>query len=406
MQILTSGSFVNLDNQEKIDQLVFTAKAIAESATETDGFQSDEENNKRLALEIWQGADYMTREHERGRVQNIFVGNFLDRLREIVPVVPATNESSETSEIAATEISAVETDESKDEFLGFVTTENESLEVGDTDQIPVNAEASNSGENLPPNTETAAEFHEETAEPETNQSAEILTPETSAGNSIAETPEIENTQPEIIESVEAKQEAENVISHASQTVKSKKPAIAAISLPEKEPYRFDDCTVTAMVQLLPTGDGKRRAVLSVRTHDFAPQISVVELEVAAMPEKLAPALFAAFERYKTDLPVKVMDKMKREKTTGKKQASSSKSNVETKTTPATAKSPVEKPTQNAVKPAEKSVPKPANNVVKSAAHAVTATTPAASPVTSTNTAKLSAKTNKAEDKMQGSLFDF
>lgn len=403
MQILTSGSFVNLDNQEKIDQLIFTAKAIADSATETDGFQSDEENNKRLALEIWQGADYMTREHERARVQNIFVGNFLDRLREITPVVTATNESLKT---ATTEISAVETDESKDEFLGFVTTENESLEVGDTDEIPVNAEASNSGENLPPNTETAAEFQEEIAEPETNQSAEILTPETSAGNSIAETPEIETAQPEIIESVEAKQAPENVISHASQTVKSEKPAIAAISLPEKEPYRFDDCTVTAMVQLLPTGDGKRRAVVSVRTHDFAPQITVVELEGAATPEKLAPALLAAFERYKTDLPVKVMDKMKRDKTTGKKQASSSKSNVEAQTTPATAKSTVEKPTQNAVKAVEKSVPKPANNADNSAAPVVTAAMPAASPSVSANPAKSSAKTSKAEDKMQGSLFDF
>lgn len=403
MQILTSGSFVNLDSQEKIDALVFTAKAIADSATETDGFQSDEENNKRLALEIWQGADYMTREHERARVQNIFVGNFLDRLREIAPVVAATNESLKT---VTTEISSIETDESKDEFLGFVTTENESLEVGDTDEIPVNVEASNSDEHLPPNTETAAEFHEETAEPETNHSAEILTAEPSAENSIAETPEIETAQPEIVESVEAKQEPENKIPNASQTAKNEKPAIAAITLAEKEPYRFDDCTVTAMVQLLPTGDGKRRAVVSVRTHDFAPQISVVELEGAATPEKLAPALFAAFERYKTDLPVKVMGKMKREKTTGKKQASSSKSNVETKTTPATAKPPVEKPTQNAVKAVEKTAPKPANNVVNSAAPAVTATTPAASPATGANTAKSSAKTSKAEDKMQGSLFDF
>lgn len=400
MQILRSGSFVNLDNQEKIDQLIFTAKAIADSATETDGFQSDEENNKRLALEIWQGADYMTREHERARVQNIFVGNFLDRLREITPVVAATNESLKT---ATTEISAVETDESKDEFLGFVTTENESLEVGDTDEIPANAEASNSGENLPPNTETAAEVQEETAEPETNNLAEVLTAETSAENSIAETPEIEIAQPEIIESSESKQEPENKAGDASQTVKSEKPAIAAISLPEKEPYRFDDCTVTAMVQLLPTDGGKRRAVVSVRTHDFAPQISVVELEVAAMPEKLAPALLAAFERYKTDLPVKVMEKMKRDKTTGKKQASSSKSNVETKTT---AKPPVEKPTQNAVKAVEKSVPTPAKNIVNSAAPAVIATTPAASPAVSANPAKLSAKTSKAEDKMQGSLFDF
>jgi hypothetical protein len=403
MQILTSGSFVNLDNQEKIDQLIFTAKAIADSAVQTDGFQSDDENNKRLALEIWQGADYMTREHERARVQNIFVGNFLDRLREIAPTVMATSESLK---IAATEISSAEPDESKDEFLGFVTADSESLEIGNADQILRDAESSNSDENLPPSTETAAEFQKETAEPETNYSAEILTAETSSENSIAETPEIETAKPEIIESVEAKQEPENKAGDASQSVRSEKPAIEAISLPEKEPYRFDDCAVTTIIQLLPTEGGKRRAVVSVRTHDFAPQISVVELEGAATPEKLAPALFAAFERYKTDLPVKVMDKMKREKTTGKKQANSSKSNVETKTIATTAKLPVEKPTQNAVKAVEKSVPKPANTVADSAASIVTAITPAISQAVGANLAKPSAKTSKAEDKMQGSLFDF
>lgn len=57
MQILTSGSFINLDNQEKVEQLIFTAKAIADSAVQTEGFISSEDNNKRLALEIWQGAE-------------------------------------------------------------------------------------------------------------------------------------------------------------------------------------------------------------------------------------------------------------------------------------------------------------------------------------------------------------
>ena len=33
MQVLTSGSFINLDNQEKIEQLIFTAKEIAVAAS-------------------------------------------------------------------------------------------------------------------------------------------------------------------------------------------------------------------------------------------------------------------------------------------------------------------------------------------------------------------------------------
>jgi len=276
MQILTSGSFINLDNQEKVEQLVFTAKEIAGAAVSTDGFTSDEENNKKLALEIWQGAEYMTREHERARIQNLFVNNFIERLREIAP--------------APEEIPAVETNVAKDEFLGFVTaaaeTDKENQEIAESGDIPTeNAEATNPAEVVPPNGETAPSLQTEILETETIKPAETAMAATIAAA------EIETTEPEIVEPAAPTQKAENKIAEVSQTAQDEKSAPgAAITLSDKEPYRWDDCTVTATIQLLPVETGVRRAVLSVRTHEFAPQFSVVELSKAATPENILPAL--------------------------------------------------------------------------------------------------------------------
>lgn len=393
MQILKSGSFVNLDNQEKIDHLIFTAKAIADSAAETDGFQSSEENNKRLALEIWQGAEYLTREHERARVQNIFVGNFLDRLSEIAPaVVATTNASPETCETPATE-----SDASKDEFLGFVTTkDDESREIRNPAERAEKTGATISIENLPPDDEISGTVRVENIEPERKETAEILIAETSAKNQTSETPEIEAINSSIIESVKPNQSFEEKLTGISPTGKSEKPAVRPITLPEKEPYRFDDCTVTATIQLLPAETGKRKVVLSVRTHDFSPQISVVELVGAATPEKFAPALAEIFEKYKADLPVKVMDKMKRDKAVGKKGAGIQAQ--ETKTSAPAADQSIGAQTQVETKTVATTVAAPANNQA--------AALPADSQSVTANRSKPNVKNSKPEVTAQGNLFGF
>lgn len=392
MQILTSGSFINLENQEKIDGLIFTAKAIADSAVETDGFANCEENNKHLALEIWQGAEYLTREHERARIQNIFIGNFLDRLSEIAPDAPTANELSETCETAA-----VESNASKDEFLGFVTTkEVESREIGNAAERTEKTEATNYIEILPPDDEILGNIREENIEPERNEPAENSIVETSVESQIPEKPEIESVETEIVKVIETNQETEKKLTEVSQTEKGEKSAIAAITLPEKEPYRFDDCTVTATIQLLPTDNGRRRGVLSVRTHDFAPQISVVELQGEATPEKFAPALAEMFEKYKADLPVKVMNKMKRENSKGKKGAG--KQAQETKTSAPAADQLIGAQTQVETKTVETTVAASANNQA--------AALPADSQSVTANGSKPSDKNSKPEVTAQGNLFGF
>lgn len=396
MQILTSGSFINLDNGEKIEQLVFTAKAIADSAVQTEGFASSEENNKRLALEIWQGAEYMTREHEQARIQNLFISNFLERLREITPA-PSANDSLVNLESASPENSPVESNAAKDEFLGFVngTAENETQEIAakDNDVITEKA-AADSVEVLPPSDFTAAaNVQDENPERETAESLESLT---------SETIEAQKDEPESDKKIEAMQETETSAIKVSQTVKTENSAVRKITLPEKEPYRWDDCTVTATIQLLPVEAGSRRAVLSVRTHDFAPQISVVELSgAAATPENFMPSLEKAFEKYKTDLPVKVMDKMKREKSAGKKQQP--KPPVESKSSSTTASSSSQKPARAETNTVQASVPKAETN--QTAPFATPQTVPAQT-LSTVNGSKSSVKTSKPENSAQGNLFGF
>lgn len=400
MQILTSGSFINFDNGEKIEKLIFTAKAIADSAVQTEGFASSEENNKRLALEIWQGAEYMTREHEQARIQNLFINNFLERLREIAPApTQSANALPENFESATAQNSPVESNTPKDEFLGFVTgaAENETQEIAERgNSIAGKAEATNSVEIFPPNDETAMaeSVQDENPELEWAQSFESLN---------GEAVETRIIEPESDKTIESKQITETSVADVSKTGKAEKSAIGTITLSEKEPYRWDDCTVTATIQLLPVEAGIRRAVLSVRTHDFAPQISVVELNGAtATPENFMPSLEKAFEKYKTDLPVKVMDKMKREKSAGKKQQSKTAQEAKTGSSVSNqfAVSQV-KPEATAV---QASVAKSESN--RTALPVASQTVSTQTPPTTTTRTKPSVKTNKPETSAQGNLFGF
>jgi hypothetical protein len=397
MEILSSGSFVNLENQGKIEQLIYTAREIAAAAVGTDGFVSEEENNRRLALEIWQGAEYMTRDHEEGQVKNIFINNFLDRLRELGGAPKMPNGEPENSAETAEEDSPDENAASRDEFLGFVGT----AEVSERESTE---QASPDGENT---LETA---DESVAEPVSN--TDPNSQEEKAGDNFVEpdnslteaTLETENGDPEKDESQETNQPAESDKDENSQVGANPKQNVSTITLPEKEPYQFDKCTVTATIQLLPVGDGIRRAVLSVRTHDFAPQISVVELNDGATPAQLLPALQSAFDKYKTDLPVKVMDKMKREKSAGKKQPV--KTAVETKPDQ-NAKSAAASAAKPETEPVATVVPKAENNQAATTATVAAPTPPASSQAIETaRRSKAGAKNAKPEDDRQGNLFGF
>ena len=385
MQILNSGSFINLDNHEKIQHLIFTARSIADSAVETDGFVNAHENNRRLALEIWQGAGYMTRSTEESQVKNIFINNFLERLRELAGSAPAAVAvANNLPAIAATQPEEnpprTGADDSKDEFLGLVTTPGEQARQGSGEpdfNAAENAEPINvSGVTQPEDKAAAAA---ETTDRVENSAGEIINPDERSHN---ETVEAEKVEAEIEKSVEPSEERPEETPSSSGTLQG---SVGTIKLPEKEPYRWEGCTVTATIQLLPAEVGRRRVVLSVRTHDFAPQISMAEIGEGAVPEQILPALAAAFEKYKTDLPVKVMDKLKRDRSGVKKQVP--QTTVEQKTEAATA------------------APKTKNNQTPPPDGVASAQSVASQPNAETDRTKTTLN-SKPKEEIQGNLFGF
>ncbi len=301
MEILNSGSFINLENQEKIEQLKFTAAELANAALATEGFAGDEESGRRLALEFWQGLEYMCRDTEETAVKNIFLNHFLDCLRNARPIQRrATIELSQDSTQIVTQPIDNEI-KPEDEFLGVVeTTENDLIQI-QTDETSIQTKDFSILEN-----DSFQQTEVKTTIDAASESAE--------SNSSSEGEKLENVAPEQEKSVETKTTVSN------------------LSLPEKEPYQFSKCTVTTTIQLLPEGfDGEiiRRAVLSVRTHDFAPQISLVQLAGNNITAELAPELEKVLAKYRSDLPAKVMDKLKKEKMAAKKTAPKSTSEVKT-----------------------------------------------------------------------------
>lgn len=296
MEILSSGAFINLENQEKIEQLKFTAVELANAAMETTGFVNTEESGKNLALEFWQGLEYMCRETEEATIKNIFLNHFLECLRQF----RSTQSAAEidlpqmTEQVISEQIHQAEKPE--DEFLGVI-------ELAGDEENPLEENQSMPTENV-------------------TQVEEILTSEKSSIEEV-EVKTTENISPETIkETASPASEIEEKVEAAMEKPVETGEASNELSLPEKEPYQFNKCTVTAMIQLLPIVEGtiSRKAVFSVRTHDFAPQISLVELAGNNLTAEIMPELEKVLAKYQADLPLKVMDKLKKEKTTAKRNA--------------------------------------------------------------------------------------
>lgn len=295
MEILSAGAFINLENQEKIEQLKFTAVELANAALGTTGFVNTEESGKNLALEFWQGLEYMCRETEEAIVKNIFLNHFLDRLRQFRPTQSAEIDlPQKTQQVVSEQIN--HEDKTQDEFLGVI-------EMTADEEIPLEENQSGNEENQ---TQTEEILISEDFSVETQ---EVKTTENISRETIEETASLTR---EIEEKVEVAMDKPVETGAAS----------GKLSLPEKESYQFNKCTVTATIQLLPAAHGtiSRKAVFSVKTHDFAPQYTMVELAGNNLTAEIMPELEKVLAKYQSDLPLKVMDKMKKEKTTAKRNA--------------------------------------------------------------------------------------
>ncbi|HMQ05633.1 MAG TPA: hypothetical protein PKD26_17075 [Pyrinomonadaceae bacterium] len=343
MEILNSGSFIPLDNRERIEQLIFTARALAEEVSRNDGFQSSGQSNQQIGLELWNGAQYMTRSHEEVTVRNIFLSKFLERLREIerepskLPSVTNTitmrseeklsTPDTAVSSVPKTEVESNELPAQQDEFLGIVDSEdggeerpsyaNECIPECEDEIASILSSAGTS------NVVDLDGVHSEERNYRTPVEERV-----EAGVSVAETDsEMRSDDGEIdVDSLveEEKPFQPSEVSSGTQTEVESivgEQSVKPVILSEQEPYNFDSCTVTAVIQLLPEANGVRDCVLSVRSHDFAPQILFSNITGDNNLPNLSAQLSDALDRYRNALPGLAAEKLKKEKPPTKKRAS-------------------------------------------------------------------------------------
>lgn len=339
MEILNSGSFVPLDNREKIDQLIYTARELATEASRADGFQNSGQNNHQLGLEMWKGAEYICRAHEESNIRNLFLSKFLERLREI------EKESANQTKAGNAAASQVHTGSVRQPAVAPVSVQppqplppqaipeepprnaaqDEYLGVIPADDQAENERPSYADECVPEcdaDIEAIVErLENENPDLDAGSSPELVIPESAQPEIGASIKKSATDHPVTTEqSASSDITAEEAQPDTPQSVESE--SIEAIVLAEKEPYNLDACTVTAVIQVLPENSGLRKCVVSLRTHDFAPMVAVSEAGAGELIPHISAALRDAFEQYRIDLPAKAAEKLKKEKPAARKQAKS------------------------------------------------------------------------------------
>lgn len=120
-----------------------------------------------------------------------------------------------------------------------------------------------------------------------------------------------------IERIFGKAIATAVTGEANETAAPTQKAPAATGS-GTEQFRFDTCTVTLTVTLLPANEtGERRAVVGVRTHELAPSITCRLVGRDSLATDLAAAVGEALERCRTDLPLRAADELRKTSKTKK-----------------------------------------------------------------------------------------
>lgn len=343
MEILNSGSFVPLDNREKIDQLIYTARELATEVSRVEGFQSSGQTNHQLGLEMWKGAEYVCRAHEEANIRNLFLSKFLERLREIEKQTVVQTKTPQAPTVIPEPVgqpvslpdpvqslptqvvtSQPQHEPPQDEHLGVVPsddqTENDRPSYLDECVPEFEAEiaAMNNGAGpadlINPPTEDSNEDEPQISTHFEDSRAKEAAEAAENGESESDSP-VTKEQGSSDEIVEEKVEPEAKNSAESGSIES-------IILAEKEPYNLEACTVTAVIQVLPENSGSRKCVVSLRTHDFAPMFAVSEAGAGEIIPHISAALSDALDRYRIDLPAKAAEKLKKEKPAAKKQAKS------------------------------------------------------------------------------------
>ncbi len=338
MKTLQAGSFLTLENDGSLESLKFTARRLAEHTGSVVKENLNAQSLESLANNLWQKAEYVTRETERRKLQQIFVENFTERFRELKPDVSAStadlviqsfnSEPSVTHKITTEENSpepeqSSESPEKRDEFLGIVKTESSFDEptIGETVVSTITSEATG---------QTVVQ-----SEPKTN--SESVKPENQTIVVVVETPILEVSQlPEKVETTAEKIEAvkppASVATAPSQHPPSANPVNTLTKAAEaKEPFEFGKCTVSLNLVLLANSgsDNGRKVIVSAVSHNLPPEIEFLEINDGEDLEEIANLVKDKLERFRQTLPVKYIEQLRAAKNKTAKNSSSAPKQRET-----------------------------------------------------------------------------
>lgn len=348
MEILRSGSFVNLDDKTKIEQLVFTSRELARAAVQSPEFGSESGTKQELALQIWKGAEYLCRDNESELIKNIFLSNFLKELSlktpivtspvgsavAIVPDTPSFVSASQEPQLPVRlsveppVVPSPTTNTMPDPPQDSIAPRAQLAVVGSKPNLIVELDEeletprSYSDECIPEGERAADSFNEEATEIEElpSETAPFVYEEVKVEiSAITETSLIPEPVPLAVSELSSGTEHVNDVDDSSDG-----ESVESIVIAEKEPYNFEGCTVTAVIQLLPETAGVRKCVVSVRTHDFTPLVAMEDAAISDLLPQLAGTLRRSFELYRDELPAKAADKMKKDKPAAKKTAKAAK----------------------------------------------------------------------------------
>lgn len=315
MQTLQAGSFLTLENAETVENLKFTARLLAEHTEKMVKENLQPAPLENLANNLWQKAEYVTRETERRRLQQIFVENFTERFRELkldfdalnARIIDSFNQANAPekveveSEPVTTQANVSPEEQSskaqsqKDEFLGLVNPgEPETqLTVEETETATAAPQES---------TESAAPSEAVKQENECVTTVEATVPESHISQK-AESAAVNNSADKIRSTAQNDSRASNQVKTGTQ------------SLDAKEPFEFGKCTVNLNLVLLPCSgnEASRKVIVSCASHTLPPEIEYLEIEMSENLEMIAGVVKDKLSRFRGTLPVKYIEQLRASK---------------------------------------------------------------------------------------------
>lgn len=330
MQTLQAGSFLNLENTGAVEALIFTARLLAEHSGTVIKENLNAAGLENLGNNLWQKAEYVTRETERRRLQQIFVENFVERFRELKPDLSGlpidsisallhkppdaeagiANEKTlppESNISPVQQTSAAET--GQDEFLGIVKPSERFGEITLATAAP--AAAPEAIEQPAGQPERAA-----VSEPVPTRNEAII-PETDISENDL-TVKREKPAAEIMETAApplTAQTNEAAPEPAETPVKIGTPVKSAAQDPvkaEEEPFEFGRCTVSLNLVLLPSvsGETNRQTIIGAASHNLPPEIELLEINEGEDLDQIAALVKNKLHRFIQTLPVKYMESLR------------------------------------------------------------------------------------------------